>query len=140
MMAAISVASEKFFARLALGIFRRRAEIERLAVQLEYFIRIINGRVQIMRDHYDRNALLAVQAADYIIKLRRGDGIKSRYGLVEQQQLFRRAKGARQQHALLLAAGKLAVAGAPDPCYAELFHIFFRAKLIPPAVKRHESL
>ena len=64
-----------------------------------------------------------------------GKGVEPRDGLVEQQQLSGGTQGAREQHALLLSARKLAVAVLGEVLDAELFHVALGQGALFPAVE-----
>ena len=92
-----------------------------------------------MGDHEDRHAA-AVEFADEVIELLRRHGVEPRDGLVEQQELIRRTERPGKQHALLLAAGKLAVAAVGQVGNVHARHRVLRARLVGFGIERVEAL
>ena len=66
--------------------------------------------LDVVRDHDDGDIVAEVDELDEIVQLPRRHGVQPGDRLVEQQQLLRGAQGAREQHALLLAAGERLIA------------------------------
>ena len=62
--------------------------------------------VNVVRNHDDGDVVAEVHKLDEVIQFPRRHGVKSRDRLVEQEELACGAQGAREQHALLLAAGE----------------------------------
>ena len=99
-------------------------------------VRLAQSASHIVRDHDDRHLLFFVEVAQGLIEILRGGGVETRDRLVQNEQAVRRAQGAREQHALLLSAGKLAVAAVLQLQHAELAHVHQRRALLRGGVEK----
>ena len=97
---------------------------------------IAHGLVDVVRDHDHGNVVAEIDELDEIVHLPRRHRVEPRHRLVEQEQLLRCAHGPGKQHALLLAAGELLIAGVFDVLDAHALKILFRAALVLRAVKQ----
>jgi hypothetical protein len=64
--------------------------------QMQHMVCFVRRRVRVVGNHDDRHAVVLVDLLDEVIHVRRGDGVKARDGFVENQQLLRCGKCARQ--------------------------------------------
>ena len=71
-----------------------------------------------------------MEVGERAVQVLRGGRVEPRDRLIEDQQLPRRAQGAREQHALLLPAGELAVAAVLQLKNPELAEIHKRPRLL----------
>ena len=83
---------------------------------------IRQGNPHVMRNHDNGNAL-TVQLLDDFVHLRRGLGIQTGNGFIQQEALLGGAQRPCQQHPLLLPAGQLPVAPALKALQPKLFQI-----------------
>ena len=80
-----------------------------------------------------------MQVLDDVIHIGGDNGIKAGHRLVEKQELLRGAQRARQQDALLLTAGEVAVAALSEVGDSHALHIPRRQFLFLPIIERPPS-
>ena len=92
--------------------------------------------LDVVRDHDDGDIVAEVDELDEVVQLPRRHGVQPGDRLVEQQQLLRGAQGAREQHALLLAAGERLIALVFQVLNAHALQIFQRSGAVRFGIKR----
>ena len=90
----------------------------------------------VVRHHDDRNAVFVMDMPQNAVQLRRNQRVKTCQRFVEQEQLFRCTERPRQQYALLLSAGELAVAAVGQRSDIEAFHLCGGAGLVGLRIER----
>ena len=93
---------------------------------MQYVGGVVERHVHVVRNHYDRDAVVFVEVFNKPVHFFGGVGVKACDRLVEQKHFLRGAKGAGKKDALLLAARKVSVASFCESKYSKPLHIFER--------------
>ena len=102
---------------------------------MQHVCSVAQGGVDVVRDHDDCDVIAEVHELDEVIQFPRRHGVEPRDRLVEQQELARGAQGAREQHALLLAAGERLIAVVRQILDAHALHVLLRAGAVGPRIE-----
>ena len=103
--------------------------------QVQHVRGVAQGGVDVVRDHDNRDVIAEVHELDEVIQFPRRHGVETRDRLIEQQELARGAQGAREQHALLLAAGERLIAVVRQILDAHALHVLLRAGAVGPRIE-----
>ena len=90
--------------------------------------------------YHDHRHPLTVEVGDHTVHFGHSHGVKSRNGLVQQDQISRGTKGPRQKNSLLLSTRKLPIAFSPDAVNAHTDHGRLSHPLVGDAPKGIHAL
>ena len=100
---------------------------------------ILNGGGNIVRDHHNADALPPIQLGNKLIHFCRHLRVKAGNRFIQQQHFPGGAQGSGQQHTLLLAARKLAIAALCQRFDLHFLNIFPRQLFFLLVVKRAQA-